>query len=246
MWLLPGASERGLRIVVQSEKKPGYLEERVENFLGEMKTELEEMTDEEFESHKIGLGKKWLEADKNLYEEASRLLNQITSGHLDFLRHEKDAFLLKTITKDDVLSLFMTHVHPASKTRSKLSVHMVSQKIRTKKVSFAASQAFEKLVHEAFPDIDEKAWKNSVESDALSLVEFGHYWLKVLNSEDGRKCLAQLPVLVDKYPVDGEGEDRRRSDVSYIEDPKTFKAGLTVSVDPGPFVQWNDLPVSRL
>jgi insulysin len=85
-WLLPGDSERGLRIVVQSEKKPGYLEERVEAFLREMKTTLEEMTDEEFESHKIGLEKKWLEADQNLIEEASRLLNQITSGHLDFLR----------------------------------------------------------------------------------------------------------------------------------------------------------------
>jgi len=162
------------------------------------------------------------------------------------LRHEKDALFLKTITKDDVLSLFMTHVHPSSKTRAKLSMHMVSQKIRTKKVSLAASQAFETLVHEAFPDVDEKAWKESVESDTLNLVEFGHYWLKILDSDEGRKCLAQLPVLVDKYPVDGEGEDRRRSDITYIEDPKAFKAGLTVSVDPGPFVQWNDLPVSRL
>jgi insulysin len=158
---------------------------------------------------------------------------------------EKDAFLLKTITKDDVLSLFMTHVHSASKTRAKLSMHIVSQKIHTKKVSLAASQAFETLVHEVFPDVDEKAWKKSVESDAPSLVEFSQYWLKVLNSNDGQKLLAQLPVLVDKYPVDGESEDRRRSDVTYIEDPKAFKAGLPVSVDPGPFVQWNDLPVSR-
>lgn len=158
---------------------------------------------------------------------------------------EKDASFLKTITKDDVLSLFFTHVHPASKTRTKLSIHMVSQKIRAKKVSITASQAFETLVHKAFPDVDEKAWKESVESDALSLVEFGHYWLKVLDSDEGRKLLAQLPLLVDKYPVDGEGEDPKRSDVTYIEDLKAFKAGLAVSVDPGPFVQWNDLPVSQ-
>jgi insulysin len=171
-------------------------------------------------------------------------------SHLDILfsvLDEKDASLLKTITKDDVLSLFMTHVHPASKTRAKFSMHMVSQKIRTKKVSLAASQAFETLVREAFPDVDEKkAWKESVESDVLNLVEYGRYWFKILDSDEGRKFLAQLPALVDKYPVDGEGEDRRRSDVTYIEDPKAFKAGLTVSVDPGPFVQWNDLPVSRL
>jgi insulysin len=88
LWLLPGASERGLRIVVQSEKKPGYLEERVEAFLHEMKVILEEMTDEEFGSQKTGLEKKWLEADKNLVDEASRMLSQITSGHLDFLRRK--------------------------------------------------------------------------------------------------------------------------------------------------------------
>ena len=94
LWLLPGASERGLRIGVQSEKKPGYLEERVEAFLGKMKTELEDMSDEEFEMHKTGLGKKWLEADKNLNEEASRLLSQISSGHLDFLRRRCSTFCL--------------------------------------------------------------------------------------------------------------------------------------------------------
>ena len=93
-WHLPGASQKGLRIVIQSEKKPGYLEERVEAFLEEMKTELEEMTDEEFESHKTGLGKKWLEADKNLYEEASRLLAEISTGHLDFLKRRCSTFCL--------------------------------------------------------------------------------------------------------------------------------------------------------
>lgn len=93
-WLLPGASEKGLRIVVQSEKKPGYLEERVEAFLEEMKFELEEMADEVFESHKTGLEKKWLEADKNLNEEASRLLTQIATGHLDFLRRRCSNFCL--------------------------------------------------------------------------------------------------------------------------------------------------------
>lgn len=93
LWLLPGGSENGLRIVVQSEKKPGYLEERVEAFLEEMKAELEEMTDEGFESHKTGLGKKWLEAEKNLNEEASKLFTQIATGHLDFLRGRCPTFL---------------------------------------------------------------------------------------------------------------------------------------------------------
>jgi insulysin len=87
-WALPGSSEKGLRIVVQSEKKPEYLETRVEAFLDEMKIKIEEMTEEEFNIHKHGLAKKWLEADKNLAEEVSRFLTQINSGHWDFFRSE--------------------------------------------------------------------------------------------------------------------------------------------------------------
>ena len=140
----------------------------------------------------------------------------------------------------------MTHVHPDSTTRSKLSVHMVSQMDRPKKVSLAASQAFETLVHEAFPNVNEKAWKECFETDTPSLDDFSQYWLKVLDSDDGPKLVAQLSNLVDKYRVDGEGEYPKRSDVTYIEDAKAFKSGLAASVDPGPFVQWNDLPVPQL
>lgn len=88
-WTLPGLSERGLRIAVQSEKKPGYLEERVEAFLDEMKVKLETMPDAEFVSHRSALEKKWLEADKNLHEEVARYVVQVNSGHLDFLRSMK-------------------------------------------------------------------------------------------------------------------------------------------------------------
>jgi insulysin len=84
--LLPGASEKGLRIVVQSEKNPGYLEERVEAFLDGMKSMIEAMNDEVFAEQRSGLEKKWLEVDKNLADEHSRFAAQINSGHWDFLR----------------------------------------------------------------------------------------------------------------------------------------------------------------
>ncbi|KAE9383980.1 hypothetical protein BT96DRAFT_842996, partial [Gymnopus androsaceus JB14] len=44
IWHLAGDTERGIRIVVQSEKMPGYLESRVEAFLEEMKNTIEAMT----------------------------------------------------------------------------------------------------------------------------------------------------------------------------------------------------------
>lgn len=244
-WALPGSSERGLRIVVQSEKKPEYLETRVEAFLDEMKTKIEDMSEEEFNTHKHGLTKKWLEADKNLAEEVSRFLTHINSGHWDFFRNEKDAELLQTITKGDMLELFLKQVHPSSPTRSKLSVHMVSQKPRPQRVSAAAAEAFEVLVRGALPDVNEKVWRTSVDEEDPSLIEFGKYWVKVLHSEEGKKLLAQLPSLVDKYPVEGEDDDRKAPNATYIKDMRAFKAGLTASVDPGPMVEWNDLPVPR-
>lgn len=85
-WTLPGSSEKGLRIVVQSERKPKYLESRVEAFFDEMKEKLESLSVDEFESHRSGLEKKWLEVSKNLGEEFSKYMVHVNSGHWDFLR----------------------------------------------------------------------------------------------------------------------------------------------------------------
>lgn len=88
MWTTPGDNEAGLRIVVQSERGPVYLEERVEAFLDHMKGVIDRMTDEEFAERKGGLERKWREVTKNLIEEAGRHWAQIDSGYLDFLRRK--------------------------------------------------------------------------------------------------------------------------------------------------------------
>jgi len=154
---------------------------------------------------------------------------------------------LKTITKDDVLKLYLSHVHPASTTRAKLSIQMVSQKSRPKKVSAAASNAFEALVREAQLDVNETAWKEVLGQDGLPLVtEFTNYWKQILTSKNGvDHLLDAIPGLVEKHPVDGEGKDTPRPGVTYISDLKEFRASLKRSVDPGPMVQWGDLPISR-
>lgn len=87
-WNTPGEAEAGLRLVVQSERAPAYLEERVDAFLDEMKESLSGMTDSEFEEHKRGLEKYWLEEPKNIKEEASHYWMAIDTGYLDFLRRE--------------------------------------------------------------------------------------------------------------------------------------------------------------
>lgn len=83
-----GDSNVGVRIVVQSERGPAYLEERVEAFLDEMKEKFDEMSVTEFEEQKAGLERKWREAPKNMSEETNRYWPQVDSGYLDFLRRE--------------------------------------------------------------------------------------------------------------------------------------------------------------
>ncbi|KAG6851274.1 hypothetical protein H0H93_011710 [Arthromyces matolae] len=246
-WTSAGGSERGLRIVVQSEKTPGYLEERVEAFLDTMKSTIECMSEAEIEEQKSGLERKWLEKDKNLSDEASYFFSHIASGHWDFMRREIDAHLLRDVKKEDVLRLFLATVHPSSATRSKLSVHMISQKPRPKRVSVAASQAFEDVLREIGVDFEPEASRESLGSDGIPLAtDFANYWKQAL-AEKGiaTTSLDAIPELVERYPVPGEGKDLPRSDVTYIKDIKAFKAGLEQSIDPGPMVQWDDLPASR-
>jgi insulysin len=83
---MPGSTQRGLRIVVQSEREPTHLEERVEAFLASMKATIRDMPNGEFTEQKQGLQRKWRESDKNLTEEANRFWGHISNGQLDFMR----------------------------------------------------------------------------------------------------------------------------------------------------------------
>lgn len=106
MWTAPGDNEAGLRIVVQSERGPVYLEERVETFLDHMKGVIERMTDEQFAEQKSGLERKWREVPKNLNEEVAGFWAQIDSGYLDFLRREDLILLLSFLAHTQI-----THRH---------------------------------------------------------------------------------------------------------------------------------------
>ncbi|KAJ8522379.1 hypothetical protein ONZ45_g1033 [Pleurotus djamor] len=255
-WLPSGSAQKGLRITVQSEKLPGYLEGRVEAFLDGMKGTIEEMPEEQFEEQKKGLERKWLEADKNLAEEAGRYLVHIGTGHLDFLRNHNDAEVLRDVTKSEVLALFMSHVHPSSPSRAKLSVHMRSQKPRSPKVSLAAAQAFEVLALNAGVPADEaSSWKEALSEDAspISSADFGKHWVGVFTKlatpipqAKTQELVGEMQALAKRYPVEGEDEDLPRPGVTYFEDVGVFKRSLEVAPDPGAMVEWNDLSAPKL
>ena len=83
-----GIGSIGLRVVVQSEKDPKYLETRVDAFLSAMTEHIRAMSDAEFEEQRKGLRHKWTEKLKNLTEEANRFWTHIESGYFDFYRRK--------------------------------------------------------------------------------------------------------------------------------------------------------------
>lgn len=79
-----GTNTMNFRFLVQSEKIPRYLEERVDSFLTEYTDILDKMSDSDFEGHKRSLIAKRLEKAKNLYQETSKHWVQINNEFYDF------------------------------------------------------------------------------------------------------------------------------------------------------------------
>ncbi|KAF7969517.1 hypothetical protein HWV62_27003 [Athelia sp. TMB] len=251
-WVLSGAGSSGVRIVVQSEKGPAYLETRVDAFLDSMQAVMESMSEEEFAEQKDGLERRLTEKMKTVSEETNLFWSHIDSGYLDFLRRKQDALTLKSIKKDDVLRLFHAKVHPSSTIRSKLAVHCYSQKPRAKTVTTAAAEVFADLVRTSGIAFDENAWQEHLASDPVTtLPEFTKFWTGMFTelatkSEATEPLFGKLPAIVESHPAPWE-EDHitKRKDVIYIDDVNAFKASLTASDDPAPLMEWNDLPISK-
>lgn len=123
---------------------------------------------------------------------------------------------------------------------------MVSQKPRVKKVSEAASQAFEERLRSAGVNTSEINWKQAFQDGLPTLAEFSQFWKDALTGREGDvKLLEEIPQLVAEHPVEGEDVNPTLPNATYIEDALAFRQGLNASVDPGPMVQWGDLPTPK-
>lgn len=119
----------GFRISIQSERDAAYLESRIDAFLVQFEKYLEEMTPEKFEEEKMSLINRLNEDYKNLYQETGTYWVHIHSGYYDFERKRRDAAQLASVSKQDILDFFKAKIHPESKRRAKLSIHMQSQHV---------------------------------------------------------------------------------------------------------------------
>ncbi|KAG6008577.1 hypothetical protein E4U21_004217 [Claviceps maximensis] len=114
----------GLRVLIQSEKTPEYLDRRIEAFLVDFGALLEKMSESDLEGHKRSLIIKRLEKLRNLDQECGRHCAQIESEYYDFEQAQQDAVHVKDLTKTEMVEFFNTYFSPSSSTRARISVHL--------------------------------------------------------------------------------------------------------------------------
>jgi len=117
---------QGLRIIVQSERHPAYVDDRIEQFLLQMKEHLENLTEEEFDRHKEALAAQRLEKPKRLSALSARFWAEITSQQYNFDRAQIEVAYLHTLKKSDIIKFFNDLISADSPQRRKLSVYVLS------------------------------------------------------------------------------------------------------------------------
>ncbi|GHJ89944.1 hypothetical protein NliqN6_6346 [Naganishia liquefaciens] len=121
------AGNMGFHVLLQGEKSATFVETRIEACFDDLCRILNDMPDGEFEANLRGLIGKRRQKPKNLEEETLQYWRHMRDGDYDFERQSRDAAILEQISKQDVIDVFMTYLHPSSRSRRKLSVHLNSQ-----------------------------------------------------------------------------------------------------------------------
>lgn len=252
VWLSTGSA--GWRIVVQSERKPHYLELRVESFLDLFRETLSNMPESEFERQRDAYANKRLERLKNLGEEASRFWAHIESGYEDFLRRkfqftvfyikfqahssmtgEVDAANIRQLELQDMITFYGDFIHHSSPSRRKLSVHLTSQRKTPTKFSVEASEALLKILKQENVPVEEGQYRqlSAAQPPLEAVLEF---WTNQLKShKSSAAILAQIPEIAAQHPLEGTTVDPGFPErATRVENIAMFKARMTASKAPTP------------
>lgn len=160
-----------------------------------------------------------------------------------------DAETLRSVSRQDVLNLFMERIHPSSKIRSKLSLHLRSQTASGSKFTVAASKVLlVELKAKGVAVQEEDYHKLSAAEPPLSAVKA--FWsnhfktLSDLSKEDADSLLKAMDRIAKENPAEtvaGEDEGKLGEDVVHVHDMAVFKAGLVMSKAATPVVEYNDV-----
>ncbi|XP_074640666.1 insulin-degrading enzyme-like [Tubulanus polymorphus] len=117
---------QGLRVLVQSDRHPDYVDQRVEAYLLYIESFLENMTDEVFKRHVSALETKILEKPKKISQQNSKYWAEISCQQYNFERDTVEVAQIKTLTKDDIVKFYKEFIAPNAPKRRKLALYVKS------------------------------------------------------------------------------------------------------------------------
>ncbi|XP_012541828.2 insulin-degrading enzyme isoform X2 [Monomorium pharaonis] len=150
---------QGLRVIVQSDKHPQYVEKRIDSFIDSMLDHISTMPEEQFEEHKKALATLRLEKPKMLSARCTLYWNEIVCQQYNFDRVNIEVAYLKTITRQQLLNFCKENVH--SKARHKLSVHIISTAIENESLDISTGKIADSANEEIKKIDDIMSFKNS-------------------------------------------------------------------------------------
>lgn len=153
--------------------------------------------------------------------------------------------MLKNVTKEEVLSLFLSNVHRSSSQRAKLSVHCVSRKPRPKNLSSTALLQVDAALQKHGITLPLE-WVDNL-PEAKTLPDALQALKEIIDDPDAAVIVEkELTALAEMYPDESDRHGILPANFVAIEDPKKFRDSLEVAEGAVPLVFWDDLPISRL
>lgn len=115
-----------LRIIVQSDRTPMYVDTRIESYIDTIQDLLINMSEEEFDKYKDALAVKLLEKPKGLMKQAAVYQLEIDTQDYNFNRAQIEAEVLKSIIKSDIVEFYHNQISRSGPKRHKLAIHVKS------------------------------------------------------------------------------------------------------------------------
>ncbi|PVF92439.1 hypothetical protein CPB86DRAFT_819632 [Serendipita vermifera] len=242
----------GLVFRIQSEKSAVYVENRVETFLANYKTQLQQMDQTDFEKQRAGIIVKLRQKLDNLDQESSRFAFRIMDGTYDFTTREKQANLIEQFSLQDVVGFFEKYIDPSSPSRAKLSIHMNSQ-VKPGSIanfSVAASKVYLEDLKAAQVPVDEAQYHalSKAEPSVDAVIGFWEPYLTKLphvTQEKREQLLQRVKHLAAEHPAaqTDTTSDRLREDTIVVDDLAVFKKGLPLSKPATPVIPLEVTPI---
>jgi insulysin len=117
---------QGLRVIVQSDKTPEYVEGRVEAFLHKMESYMNDMTQESFDNHVEALATKRMEKPKKMSTQNAKFWGEIVSQQYNFERDDLEVNHLRTLKKEDIVNFYKKLIAHDAPGRHKIVIHISS------------------------------------------------------------------------------------------------------------------------